>query len=273
MKNHPLAPTPSPDAPRLGRSAPAPSPAARAGRRPGPFSFEPASAAANRKELLLRFALRLAEERPRSVLDVGAGRGDLGIALRRARVPVTSTETTLPAAQHLARLGFRVLVARAEALPLGHRSVDWVALRHVCHHLPDLDLALAEAVRVARSGLAIAEPWYDRSMPSQVLAERIERWRRRQHRRLGRVHADDVSVGELIERLPERDAFDFRVETVLRPRRVPRSEIETALLREAQGLGREHPDRDELRQLLAELHSGAPTWNGSAVLVARRVRG
>ena len=135
-----------------------------------------------------RFVLRLIELEPESVLDVGCGRGVLVNQLSQAGILATGIDPQAPGNDP------QIIRGDVEQLPFGAGDFEWVTLRHVPHHLSDLPAALRECVRVARKGLLIAEPWFDLSDPVQQIAERWDRWWKRQHERNGSVHRPCIPV-------------------------------------------------------------------------------
>jgi ubiquinone/menaquinone biosynthesis C-methylase UbiE len=96
------------------------------------------------------------------VLDVGTGPGRLLVQLASQRPDARlvgidpSPDMTAHAARHVddARVRNRVdtLVAAAEALPFADRSFDAVVSTLSAHHWVDQDAAVAEQVRVLRTG-------------------------------------------------------------------------------------------------------------------------
>lgn len=238
-------------------------PAARPGARE-------TAADRNARDLKLRFVARLVAEKPRSVLDVGAGDGLVIERLRRNGVPAFGLEVELEQVVPLVRAGQRAAVASAEALPFDRDTFDWVALRHVLHHFAEPARALAEADRVARRGLLVAEPWFDTTIPSQRVARDVDRWRKRQHERAGRVHRENLSVGDVLRLLPEGRYPEVRAESLLDLRVQPQDELELELNREVIGLERDHPDRLELIELKRSLRDVGATLNGSSMVVLRR---
>lgn len=227
----------------------------------------PANAAALRE----RFARRLFERSPWDVLDVGCGGGELLELCRRADVTAQGVEPSKERVEALAELGLRALAAEAHQLPFGDGAFDWVTIRHVLHHLPDPGAAVREACRVARRGLVLAEPWHDRSEPSQELAMRIDRWRKRQDRRRGAIHGPDLAPGEILALLPQGE-FEAELEIVQRYVPWPADLVDAALREGARDLALDHADRGEARALLEEATRRAPTLNGSAILVVQRSR-
>ncbi len=170
------------------------------------------------RRLLLEHALqRLGRCRPASVLDVGCGEGDLLAACRDAGWPACGLE---PSPADLARpraAGLAVVAGDAVRLPFPAGGADWVVLRHVPHHLRDPRAALREAWRVARSGLLLAEPWYDELDPGQRAALAIDTFFKRLDRRRGVFHADVLGSTELLALLPATPASSET--STLSPRR------------------------------------------------------
>lgn len=113
-------------------------------------------------------------------LEVGAGTGFFSLNLKQAgvldRVAVTDLSPGMvEAAQRNARmLGFEVegRVADAERLPFDDASFDVVVGHAVLHHIPDVEQAIAEVLRVLRPGgrfVFAGEPtrigdWYARRL-------------------------------------------------------------------------------------------------------------
>jgi demethylmenaquinone methyltransferase/2-methoxy-6-polyprenyl-1,4-benzoquinol methylase len=106
-----------------------------------------------------RGAMRRAGLRPgQRLLDVAVGTGL--VAAEAARVlgdPAAVTgldlsEGMLAEARRRLGGGVRLVQARAEALPVADRSVDFVSMGYALRHLSDLGLAFAEYRRVLRPG-------------------------------------------------------------------------------------------------------------------------
>ena len=111
-----------------------------------------------------------------SVLDVGTGTGVFAEAFVAAGLVVTGVDINadllsvarefVPAAQFN--------IAPAEDLPFADASFDLVFLGHVLHEADDLQVALQEARRVARSRVAVLE-WPYRDEPhGPPLAHRLQ---------------------------------------------------------------------------------------------------
>jgi ubiquinone/menaquinone biosynthesis C-methylase UbiE len=113
-------------------------------------------------------------------LEVGAGTGFFSLNLRQAgvldRVEVTDLSPGMVAAaqKNAQRLGFSIdgRVADAESLPYDDDTFDVVVGHAVIHHVPDVELAFREILRVLRPGgrfVIASEPttigsWYARRL-------------------------------------------------------------------------------------------------------------
>lgn len=116
----------------------------------------------------------------RSALEIGAGTGFFGLNLRLAGVLDRLTVADLSAgmvavaSRNAAALGVPITaeVADAEALPYPDDSFDLVVGHAVLHHIPDVEKALREVVRVLAPGgrfVIAGEPttigdWYARRL-------------------------------------------------------------------------------------------------------------
>jgi ubiquinone/menaquinone biosynthesis C-methylase UbiE len=101
---------------------------------------------------------------PTAALEVGAGTGYFSLNLLQAGVIADATcidispgmlETLAANAQRL-NLTVQTVAADAQALPFADHSFDLVLGHAVLHHLPDLDAAFSEFLRVLRPGGLIA---------------------------------------------------------------------------------------------------------------------
>lgn len=165
--------------------------------------------------------------------------------------------------------GLPVEAGDAAALPHGDGSWDWVTLRHVAHHLERPREAFSQAWRVARSGLLVAEPWYDPQLDSQRAGLAIDRFLKRLDRRRGVFHGDVLCEGELLALLPERPGL---VEVETHSPALPWTDGD--LEREVRhSCSRGHLTPSEAREL--EAHRGrvgraAVTLAGTLILTLRR---
>lgn len=232
------------------------------------------------EHLRRRFAERLLRERPRSVLDIGCGRGELLAWVARGEVAhpearredlrVVGVEADPDRALEATSRGAFVARASAEALPFRDASFDWVVIRHVLHHLEDPKRVVREAARLARSGLVIAEPWRDPALAEQALGARLDRWTKKQDRRAGHLHADDIPPLDIRDMLPEAEPFEVSAEYYVRPARRPAQEVADSIEAYLERLDPEDPDRAEGAELLRETARTGVGWTGTATLVARR---
>jgi SAM-dependent methyltransferase len=229
----------------------------------------------NTSWLRTRFAARLLAARPKEVLDVGAGAGALLGILRAAGVPCRGTEPDPERVRALVQGGCDAVCADAAHLPFEDGVFDWVAMRHVPHHLADPARGVAEALRVARRGLLVAEPWYDTSIASQRAALAAERWTKAQERRAGRVHDDNHSADDLLRfagahpSATARIAVDVVHQLCLRLRAVEEFEAEAAPW--LAGLAADDERRRAYDALLVDARRAGLSWNGSVVVALEKV--
>ncbi|MDC1142028.1 class I SAM-dependent methyltransferase [Planctomycetota bacterium] len=214
------------------------------------------------QRLFDRFATRLRELRPASVLDVGCGRGALVRSLVEDGITATGIEPSASGDEPNIQQG------DATKLPFEDDSIDWVTLRHVPHHLADLPVALTESVRVAQDGLLIAEPWFDTTDEVQRRAELWDRWWKRQHERAGQVHKPCMTMGEIKRALPEGqydiEAEYYRHDALIMPGAI--AEISKPLL---EALPEGDPDRAEYNGLIQHFQEYGFSYNGTMILTVR----
>ena len=211
------------------------------------------------QRLFDRFTQRLLTLAPTSVLDVGCGRGLLVSRLAEAGVPATGIDPAATGDDPQIRKGV------ATDLPFADNAFEWVTLRHVPHHLPDLAGALKECVRVARQGLLIAEPWFDLTDPLQQIAERWDRWWKRQHERAGDIHRPCISLVELQAALPA-GAYNVEAEHYRHVVSINRDAI-TALSRPLlDALPEGHADRAEYATIDGLIRERGFTYNGTMIV-------
>lgn len=232
------------------------------------------TASDNASFLRVRFAARLLSERPESVLDVGSGGGQLLATLRQAGVRVTGVESDAAKVGELADDGFEVANAPADALPFEDGAFDWVAMRHVAHHLSDPVAGLREAWRVARRGLLVAEPWYAVEIPSQRAALEAERWLKARHRASGMVHDDNLTAGELLGAVgattQETGALACDVSTIVRLRRRSTEDLIATATPWLATLDADDPARGEWERVLERVATDGLSWNGSLTVAIER---
>ncbi|MCA8937715.1 MAG: class I SAM-dependent methyltransferase [Planctomycetes bacterium] len=210
-----------------------------------------------------RFVLRLIELKPESVLDVGCGRGVLVNQLSQAGILATGIDPKAPGHDP------QIIQGDVERLPFGDDDFEWVTLRHVPHHLPDLSAALRECVRVTRKGLLIAEPWFDLTDPLQKISERWDRWWKRQHERAGDVHKACIPVSGIVAALPVGD-FDIEAEHYRHVAHITPEAIEKLSKPLLDELPPDNPDRGEYTQIMQQINERGFTYNGTVIVKVTR---
>lgn len=212
----------------------------------------------------------LIDREPSSVLDVGCGRGRLLAQCREAGIECHGVEPREDRVAELRKAGHQATVAGAEALPFGDGSFDWVTLRHVSHHLADVRPALAEAFRVAATGVVVAEPWLDESIPTQRVARRFDTWLEAQNTRVGHLHRAALAAGEFLAALPDGLEVSSRqyCKLVLAPR--PDSWLGEQASHFTADLSEDSPALRELHAIEEAVAEVGLTYNGTMVLVMQR---
>ena len=145
----------------------------------------------------------LAARGPRAVLDLGAGDGryiELFAGLLPAGARLVGCEISLTRARRIHAKGFRVVVARSEALPFRDGAFELVTFMEVIEHTQSPGQSLDEIRRVLRLGgqLALTTPNY----PMKRLFDLRAALRQRRLARLrdDPTHISPLSAGRL-ERL------------------------------------------------------------------------
>jgi ubiquinone/menaquinone biosynthesis C-methylase UbiE len=130
-------------------------------------------------------------------------------------VEVRGIDPDVESVAALSREGLQVEVGRAERLPYPDTSFDIVVFSFTAHHIADWEKAALEAMRVAKA-IFILDPWYDVTFPSQVVAEKFDRWCKSIDRAGGMVHHDCMSVQALLGPIKEHlDGHQVRIEYML----------------------------------------------------------
>lgn len=157
--------------------------------------------------------------RPKRILEVGCGGGSFLRNAAKIGAELHGVDPDPALIEPLRQEGFSVEVGRAEQLAYADNSFDVVVFSYTAHHIEDWDMALKESLRVAQS-VAILDPWYDITIPSQAMAARLDQWSKTIDRATGMVHKDCMSAATLLEplrdRLPMLDVrYDYML--ILRP--------------------------------------------------------
>ena len=216
------------------------------------------------------FFERLRDLAPASVLDVGCGRGQLLRECHDSGIPVHGVEPDKEFVAELIADGEEATVAPAEALPFDDRSFDWVTLRHISHHLADERPAMAEAFRVCRSGVLVAEPWLDLTIASQRVARRFDAWLEEQHTRTDSIHRIPLSAGNFLAAVPDGVAVESELEQILVLRDRPAKWLTEKAEPFVRDLPTDHPACVELAAITTAAQLVGLTYNGTAILTLRR---
>jgi SAM-dependent methyltransferase len=95
----------------------------------------------------------VAEVRPRRVLDVGCGTGELAVRIKQELgAEVVAVDISPRMVELTKEQGVEALVADVEELPFEDASFDCVSACWVLYHAPDVHRAIAECERVLRPG-------------------------------------------------------------------------------------------------------------------------
>lgn len=161
---------------------------------------------------LVHFFQHLCNLDPSSILDIGCGRGDLLVLCQGMSIKARGVERGAHNVRHAQGRGLNVEAGFAEKLRFPDGICDWAVLRNVLHHTPNVQAVLQEALRSASTGVLIAEPWADTSIPSQQLTQDIDHWSKQVHQALGYYHRPGLALTEIISSLPTRPATTLTVE-------------------------------------------------------------
>mgnify|MGYP002630161791 CR=1 FL=1 len=232
-------------------------------------------ARANHEWLLGEFLDLLKAQEPQSVLDVGCGAGQLLKFCASEGMAAFGIDQPGPRLETLGEEGFDVREGGAYELPFEDKSMDWVTMRHVPHHLEQPGRAFKEALRVARSGVLLAEPSFDLSLSSQRGALALDCWEKRLDREGGMVHAEVLDLGALLAEMPAGFGAHWEVQAQRSLRLTERSIsfFEGRSQMRLADLAVDDPERAILADLLAQLHELGLSWNGSLCVCLRRRRG
>ena len=223
----------------------------------------------NVKRLRARYLETLLAETPRSVLDIGCGRGQLLHALSEAAVVCSAVDASPYNVEYVRQLGHEVFEAKAEELPFQARSHDWVSIRHVLHHLEDPAKAMREALRVARTGIILAEPCFDPSDPVQELSRRADRWLKGLHREAGMIHEPNLDLRELLALIPSELSVDESHEYFFAETTRPVAEFRAQVSEALAPLPRRKSVDTEYQAFLAEIAERGLAYNGSLIVTLR----
>jgi ubiquinone/menaquinone biosynthesis C-methylase UbiE len=145
----------------------------------------------------LAFRGEIAAPKPASLCDVGCGAGALLAHARSLGIAAAGVEPDPAKVAEANAQGLDVRAGAAEALPFADAAFDLVTFENSLHHVTEIGRALAEAMRVARRGIVIVDPWFDLSIPSQAAGDRYERWMKKLDRMTGMIHWDPIAAGAI----------------------------------------------------------------------------
>jgi SAM-dependent methyltransferase len=161
---------------------------------PGPIAI-PIPAEPEYREQLLR---EVASFNPASLLEVGCGDGTFLRLAASLGAALHGIDPHAESVRKLQREAFSVQTGVAEALPYPDGAHDLVVFSYAAHHIGDWPTALAEALRVARLGVVVLDPWFDASIPSQSVGLAFDRWCKAIDRSNGIVHNDCMDAAALL---------------------------------------------------------------------------
>ena len=219
-----------------------------------------------------RFVDRILAREPGSVLEVGCGSGFVLERLAEAGVRAEGVEADASLVDELLARGLSVHHGEAESLVAEDEAFEWVSFCHVLHHLRDPGTAIAEAFRVCRRGVMVAEPWFDESLATQRLALEFDRWLKRQHRRVGRVHEENLGPAEILALVPSSANPTVEVERYLHLEPRAPEWFDEQVDDPRTGLAPDNTDWVESDALLRRIRAEGATKNGT-LLVTLEISG
>ncbi|MEM7307174.1 MAG: GNAT family N-acetyltransferase [Planctomycetota bacterium] len=223
---------------------------------------------AHRERLIQLFALHVRSVKPETLLDVGCGLGRL-LQHLPGNIRAQGVDGSERRVAEAADSGLAVQRADAVALPFDDGAFDWVVIRHVLHHLDDPGAAVREAWRVARSGVILAEPTTDPSIPSQREMARFDAFTAALMGRNGHVHHPYLGAGELLALVPgEPQCVETRSYGELTA--VPADEARALGEQAAHGGELTDGERSELEAFVGAAGERRLTYNGSVAVFCHR---
>ncbi len=223
---------------------------------------------AHRARLRQVFAERLLSEDPATVLDLGAGSGELVAALRARGVDAKGIEPKKDKVAAARTKGVPLIHGRADKLANPAESVDWVAFRHVLHHLHSPERAIKEAVRVTRVGVALAEPFSLTGLPQHRATIQLEAFTRFFDRRRGMVHGDDLTAADILSILPE--GWDVEIGVHCPLTLIPTVEMDRMLARAIDGFELDSFQQGRIEDIRATALANGMAAPGTLIVMARR---
>lgn len=223
---------------------------------------------AHRVRLRQAFADRLASEHPDTVLDLGAGGGELVALLRAQGIDARGIEPSHDKVAAARTKGLPIFQGRADKLNERPGSVDWVTFRHVLHHLHSPERAIKEAARIAGKGMVLAEPFSMTGLAPHRATVLLEAFTRFFDRRRGMVHGDDLTAADILSMVPADWDFEMNLHCPLTM--VPQVELERILARAVDGFELDDFQRSRIEDLRATASATGLAAPGTLIVVARR---
>ena len=159
----------------------------------------------------------------------------------------------------------------AEALPYPDAAYDLVVFSYTAHHIGNWPAALAEALRVARLGVLVLDPWFDAKIPSQSVALAFDRWCKAIDRSNGLVHTDCLDATALLGSLVHTSGTHLvRYEYLLTLYELGVPYLEQAVSEQLAGAAQPETWRTESEQILRRAHAHGVSDNGAILLVVSK---
>ncbi len=205
---------------------------------------------------------------PTQVLDLGAGAGALVAELTDAGVNATGIEHSSQALERAREDGISVEEGHIDGPTTVFPSAEWIAIRHVLHHVENPARVLLRASAAAEVGIIAAEPFADECFPRFEWTKRLEALTRRLDRRSGMHHEPDLTVSEIVSMVPSDWSIEIRAFAPMTS--LPAEEAEVLIDRAARGKSLDADDLKEKDSILAAARAGLLSPSGSVVVMATR---
>lgn len=201
---------------------------------------------------------------PTSLLDVGCGEGAWVMNLRQQGIDAFGLDTRVQGDEPEEW----IVQGTAGDLPFDDKSIDVVTSEFSAHHFADLQTHLKEACRVARKAVAILDPWYDDSIPSQRVARRLDEWFKRIDRSCGEVHHDVIAAGDFLRAIPEEVAVRASAQHILQLEEVPMDKYSEWFDTYRAKCGEDSLCMDELGRIQQEISVDGLSQDGAIIFIA-----
>jgi ubiquinone/menaquinone biosynthesis C-methylase UbiE len=222
------------------------------------------------KQYKRRFFEEIMATAPGSVLEVGCGHGVFLKDAAKRGCRVAGIEVNRNLVTELREAGIEAQLGRAEKLPFEDGTFDVVVFQYVLHHCENLAQALAEAVRVTRSGVLVLEAWCDPSIASQRVALSFDLWSKMIDRRTGIVNNEFPSAADLLACLPNPDGFliEYSYHLILQP--VQLETVRALGTAQLAKVGHDPNLRDQLEAILDEARRVGFSDDGALSMAIRK---